>query len=331
MNILKSSGSELVFFRDINVQIGKVDEWLRRRDADLLNTVELYNLIDSGATLKKIIDGQKDKREKPSFRKIEEIARVYGHFHYSIQRECDMEIANFAKNNNALAVITNDTDFLIFDGDYKYWTFEDIRITQSNQLETTEYNRNGITKLLPIGRDQLPLFATLLGNDFTRDYFDQICDRFGGSMNRRMKKVADYVRQFHSAYLTESDIGQIIRQVLGRMNEDENLKAVTLFRQSLDSYDIDFSLVQIDDPLEQKLLNTKMYRPYLENTCAIQGIKIRHYETRVHGAVFPNILIDWIRRKRGILKQNIEETFTILAKKEEKYMEYEEIVICPEC
>ncbi|XP_055310152.1 uncharacterized protein LOC129573547 [Sitodiplosis mosellana] len=331
LNALKSTGSSLVFFSDLNIQVGKVDEWLNRRNEEFLIYTEIYDLIDSGISLREVIERQSDKKSVSStFYGMAVIAREYGQFNYSIRRECDLEIANYAKNNNALAVITNDTDFLIFDGNWRLWSPQDIHITQSNRLKTIEYNRNGIANTCSLARHQLPLFATLLANDFTHGYYNQLARFYCsmGPMKYRIRNVARYVRKLGNVNLNEFDISRIIQQVFGYTNDELQ----QLFRQSLDSYNIDFSPMQIDNPLEQKLLNTAMYRPYMANSCGIHGFTMGFYDMRGSSANLPILLIDWVKRRKGILKRNTNETFLVLAKKNmnQSFVSHTETVICPE-
>lgn len=309
-----------------------MDEWLNRRNDEFLIYTDLYDLIESGLTLNEIIQRQRERKSVTStFYGMAVISREYGQFNHSIRRECDLEIANYAKKHNALAVITNDTDFLIFDGNWKFWSSQDVHLTQSNRLKTIEYNRNGIANILSLAKHQLPLFATLLANDFTHGYYNQLARFYCsmGPMKYRIRNVARYVRKVGNANLTESDISRIIQQVFGYTNDELQ----QLFRQSLDSYEIDFPPVKIDDPLKQKLLNTAMYRPYMANTCGIHGITMGFYDMRGTSANLTMILIDSIKRRRGILKRNTKETFLILAKKEinQYFAAHNETMICPEC
>lgn len=330
LNALTSTGASLVFFSDLNIQEGKLGEWMNRRDDEFRVYTEIYDSIERGITLEEITNRKNDRKSLSStFYGMAAIAREYGQYNHSVRRECDLEIAHFAKHNNVLAVITNDTDFLIFDGDWKFWSSENICITESNRLKTIEYNRNGLACMLSLARHQLPLFATLLVNDFTHSYFHKL-NRFFGPNRYRVRNVAKYVRKFGRLNITDLDLERIIFRVFGY--NDEELQQV--FRQSLDSYNIDFPPIQIDDALEQKLLHTNMYRPYMSNTWGIQGITMGFYDMRGTGTNFPMLLIDWIRRKKGILKPNTErDTFLVLAKKEinQNFMAHTETIICPEC
>lgn len=142
LEALKSTKCLLIFFSDLNIQEGKVDEWLGRRDREFVEYTKSYELIDSN------VEVRKNRRALSStFHGMAVIAREYGKFNESIRHECDLEMAKFAKNYNALAVITNDNDFLIFDGNWRMWSSQGIRVSNRNQLQANEYDRNAIAQI----------------------------------------------------------------------------------------------------------------------------------------------------------------------------------------
>lgn len=163
LDAFKTTGASLVFFSDLNIQEGKIDVWLNRRNTEFPRCTKFYDSIRNGETLKTL----KYRSALSSlFYGMAAVAQTYAEFHLSIERECDLEIAQYASQNNAIAVISNDTDFLIFEGSWDLWS-QNVRINRSNRLKTVEYNRHGITRKLSLSQKQLPVFATLLGNDFT--------------------------------------------------------------------------------------------------------------------------------------------------------------------
>ncbi|XP_055310149.1 uncharacterized protein LOC129573544 [Sitodiplosis mosellana] len=327
LDALKATESTLVFFSDLNIQEGKVDEWLSRRDREFVEYTKFYNSIDSTA----VSQMKKGRRAISStFYQMAVIAQDYGQFNYSIRRECDLEIARFATNNNAMAIISNDNDFLIFNGNWRLWSSEGMR-NKSQRLKTIEFDRKSIPKLYSLAKHQLPLFATLLGNDFIN--FIQLAKfhKRMGAMEHRVKNVATYVRKVGRANLTNADIKQIAKHVFGENNEKLD-HFERLIRESIDSYNTNVPRVHIDDPLELKLLNTRMYRPYMTIGYGIQGATMCFYDMRGPGSTFPMLLIDWIKRKKGILKRNTNDSFLLLAKKKinEKFRAHTETMICPD-
>lgn len=334
LDLFKSTEAELVFFSDLTVQTEKNEEWLNRRDEEFKIFKKLYDLIDSGISLEKIVAEQKDAKSLSStFYGMAIIARKYGTFHSSVRHECDLEAAQYATRHNALAVITNDTDFLIFEGSWRFWSSQDINITQSNRLKTAEYNRNALLDLCSLSMHQLPLLATLVTNDHTHSYYDRLARFFYRPTKNRIRNVAIYVRKIGSIILTDDDITRIIRQIFGYT--DDELQQV--FRKSLNSYKIDFTPVEIDDPLEKKLLGTNMYSPYVSNKSHNQGLNMGFYD--MQGSE-PNsnlsmLMCDWIKRKKGIMRNQSRDlfNFSVLMKKsiDENFRAHTETPIYPDC
>lgn len=338
LNTFTATGAKLVFFSDLNIQVNKIEEWMNRRDADQKIYADLYDRIDAGRTLEEIISEKTDfKALSSTFYGMAMIAQNYGEFNYCVHHECDLELAKYAKNENAVAVITNDTDFLIFEGTWKFWSSQEIHIKPSNQLETVEYNRRGIAKVCALSHHQLPLFATLLANDFTHSYYNQL-SRFAASMGPlkyKFQNIARYVRKKASKNLSDRDIQSIAHNVFGYSNGE----IVDLIKESLKSYDLDFPPAEITDPLELKLQHTIMYRPYMSNMCSIHGLTTSYYDNRgcEEGKVLPILLIDWLKRRKGVLRQQQPNrniySFILLAKTtfSQDYIDTEELPIYPEC
>lgn len=336
LNAFKATGAKLVFFSDLNIQVSKIEEWMNRRDDDFKRYAEIYDKIDAGMTLQEIVAEPTDiKALSSTFYAMALIAENFGEFNYSVRHECDLEVAQYAKRHNAIAVITNDTDFLIFDGPWRFWSSQEILVTSTNRLKTVEYNRNGIANVCSLSQYQLPLFATLVANDFTHVYYDQL-SRFAskfGPLKFRIKNIARFVRQRAHRDLSDKDIRSIVHHVFGYSNDE----IVDLIKESLDSYNVDFSTAVIDDALEEKLLHTNMYRPYMGNMCTIHGLTASYYDMRgcEPGKYLTTLLIDWLKRRKGVLRQKGQNnySFILLAKTSLNinYMDSEEVPIYPDC
>lgn len=335
LNALKATGCEIVFFADLTIQEGKTDTWISRRDEKFDFYISLYQLIDAGVSVDSITATVQERKGLTStFSAMETIAETFGEFHRSVEYECDLELAQYAKREKALAVITNDTDFLIFDGEWRLWMSGDIQITSSNQLKTTEFNRKSLPALCSLTQRQLPLLATLIGNDFTNKYNDQLYNfaRQLGPLRTKFQNIAQFVRGFGNGALSTADLERISNRVFNSRNMAD------LIRRSIDSYNTDFPPATIDDPLERKLLKTSMYRPYVGLMSEIQGITMPFYDMfhAQRGIILPVILADWVKRKVGVLRHHNKDdsfTFTLLTKKrvDNSYMAHDETPIYPDC
>lgn len=104
------------------------------------------------------------------------IARKYGDFHYAINNECDFELARYAKENKVFAIVSNDSDFFIYDGEWKFWTSSYFGFVggDKTKIKTVQYDRCGIVKSCGIQAIHRPLFATLIGYDFGGEFHEDL-------------------------------------------------------------------------------------------------------------------------------------------------------------
>lgn len=336
LTALKATGAALVFFVDLNVHEGKVDEWLRRRNREFESHWELYGFIELGLISAILSDASEGCVPGSAVHAMIKISKTFGDVHYSFRHECDLEMAQYAMRENALAIVSSDTDFLIFDGSWRYWSAKDLHIGPLNQLRTIEFNRKGLETVCSLSQYHLPLLATLLTNDFTHEYHDQLLNFYNslGPMKYVVKNVARYVKKVGSVYLSDLDIRRLTQHAFGRADD----KIQRLIRQSLDSYNIDFVPVIVEYPLEKTLLNTAMYEPYIYYMGSIQDIILGLYDMRDCRSEtnLPWLLADWAKRKTGIVRHQIKDdsyTFTLLTKKQikEDYKAHKEEPIYPQC
>lgn len=334
LDAFKATNCLLVFFSDLNIQEGKIGEWLKRRNSEFSRYSNLYNAIEE-----KPFSQIKFKQALSStFYGMAVMAESYGEFHYSIEHECDLEIAQYAKRHNAVAVISNDSDFLIFDGPWSLWSYNGIEVRRTRLKATClKYGRNDVARNLNLLTYQLPLFATLMGNDITSTH-NKVLNRFGQKLDTsqsRFQNVARYIRNLGRLELNDNDIKRIAQDVFKSV--DNNY--CQLIKTSIDSYNTSFPPATVNDPIESELLHTNMYRLLMETKCSIHGILLPLYDMRgcPEEANLSKLLTDWIKRRKGVIFYNSSNapahTFTLLAKKDinEKFLAHTETVAIPDC
>ena len=84
-------------------------------------------------------------------------------------KECDEEIIDYADEHKCFAIFGQDTDFVISQVDAVVLSSKKFKI---ETMTTLLYDRTKLAKRLGIYVDELPLFASLAGNDLIR--FDDI-------------------------------------------------------------------------------------------------------------------------------------------------------------
>lgn len=326
MNALKETGCKIVFFSDSNVQPCKKSEWLDRKNFTRKIFTDLYKTISDGKTLKEILrDGLRFWRPlSSSFYNFVEIAKTHCDFNYSVEYECDVEIVQYANRHGAFAIITNDTDFLIFEGNWRLWFCHHIRI-ESNQVFIEEVNKNAIRNIYDLTPFQLPLFATLIGNDFTKPHYEKMTSFYEtlGPLRYRYSNIVRFIKNEYGR--SDDNIDYIERRVFGNA-----VQLKKLIRNSIDSYRI--PEINKSNSIVAKSHYTNTYS-YIRNIGTFHTINLQYYDIRGDGGDInlPNLLTNWLRRRKGVL--GMKGAFTLLTQKDfnENYKAYRESVRRPNC
>ncbi|XP_031621007.1 uncharacterized protein LOC116339323 [Contarinia nasturtii] len=343
LEALKKLDCKFIFFADSITPMWKVGEWMQRRDEDFDKYKKLYELIKKGTSLE-VIPGKiyNLKSLIATYYEMLQKAREYGDFPYSACNDNDSEIAYYAKENEVFAVISNDSDFLIYDGPWKLWSIKDFN--NAIRLEATEYNRDSLLEKLQLPRHKMPLWATLVGNDYTKK--DENLKRFHVQLSRKYNHGVGDRQLFGSIvkYMNTLNFGpkaldfnitQVARSVFG----SDHRRYVELIKNSVDSYNIDnpLDVNMINDPIGKKIYQSKnpIYQSYKALIYPIVGISLPYYDMRGRrpGGIFTDLIVQYTNRKKGILLMETRpETYTLLAKKEanQHFERSEEKIIYPD-
>lgn len=157
---LIEAGAKLVFFTDTTVLDHKFETWSIRRNKEFENARENLDEIYKGTH-----DFNSSVDSITMQANWEIVASQYGELNHSIDNECDLELASYATKNDVFAVLADDTDFLIFEGQWRYWSTKEIN---NETFVTKEFSRIALRKLLNLTEKQMPLLATLNGNDIIK-------------------------------------------------------------------------------------------------------------------------------------------------------------------
>lgn len=316
-NELTSCGAKLVFFSDSTVQETKSDLWLMRRDEEYTDICNIFDSIASGYSVPQILRnlrGGPRALTTASAHTLASEAKRYGKYYHSTKHDCDAELAKYARDHNALAVIGNDSDFLIFMGDWEYWSAHDIDV---DALTTLEYNRQTLQQRLALSYEQMPLLATLMSNDHTKSVTDQLYSfqRRLGQLSEKWMNMANYVRgTCHSAFgLSEADIAQISKRVFGYSDSMETRKMI---HNGVQSYNMDFSVEKDTDPLLQKAVHhSNLYKVL---TIPIITLTITMFDMRLVSSAtsYTAIMAELSQKIAGVLwkQRNPKYTFKLFAK-----------------
>lgn len=162
--------SNLVFFEDGSVEKLKEKTWLKRSNDKYDRCINVLNCIYKNMPLNDIIHELSHKlvNINTHLETIEYLARMYGELIIAITTECDSEIAQYAnKNKNVFAILADDSDFLIYAGNWRYFSLDQLDF---ETLNSKEYNRVALREYLDLSEKGLVVLSTISGNDLTKNY-----------------------------------------------------------------------------------------------------------------------------------------------------------------
>lgn len=138
------------------------------------------------------------------------ICKKFGDLHVSFVRH-NQEIVQYAQrySGEVLAIVTNDTSFLAFEGEYQYWQSNEISL---KELTGVRFNRHALFKNLDINNEKLQLLSALAGGMFLP--FDQL-QYFWGKLSAaspqpvrgRISKLALYAS--HQQLVEKSETNRV--------------------------------------------------------------------------------------------------------------------------
>lgn len=328
---------KLVFFFDLNLDKQKNGQshWLNRKNDEFDPQIKLYEKMDAGMRTDDLIEHHNAQGTFTSPNLLP-IAFKYCEIHFGIEDDMDLAIARYAWKNNAIAIFSVDSDFLIFNVGSRWWNFNGVNY---DEFTTIEYDRAPFLRESDLLVKQLPLFATLIGNDFMQNFkpkLKQFRRNLRGSPNE-FKRVAKYLgnTKIHlyatvREYIREnnSDIDRFTNDVLqdDPINTDEFRTRIV---KSIESYDVrsEHEYRPPKDPILQKLLNSNrfedmmMLKNYISfDINAIQRIKIPITHNEQCSVELNEYLIEMLKKKVGFLNVHKKQSqpFTLLAKKSYK-------------
>ncbi|KAG9275082.1 constitutive coactivator of peroxisome proliferator-activated receptor gamma [Astyanax mexicanus] len=157
------AGLRLVFFFDGTVEEQKRAEWVKRRLRVNKDIARMFQYIKNHCQ-----QPDRDMFCLPSglatFSRF--ALKSLGQEVWCSVREGDYEIAQFALSNNCMAILGNDTDFVIYDT-VPYLSIAKLKL---ESMTTVQFSREKLCNILKLQKSDLPLFACILGNDIVPEH-----------------------------------------------------------------------------------------------------------------------------------------------------------------
>lgn len=246
---LTSAGVKLEFFSDGPKRNASTVAWCERKDGYYREMQKLCDAVDNGEEISVM-----ERFGTLPFHYVftlKQSAVKHGKFHWAVARKCDQEMAAFANESKALAIMTDDSDFLIHDGSYRFWCTNNLNISN---LTLTEYDRVELVRFLGLNQLQMPLLATLTGNDLVDS---RALSRLHSSLGQRPDNIANIAK------FIRDQSNQPVNAVLNRALEScrDTRMLMDRFNESLESYKMNYQPINqqyAHDPIEALLLSRQI-------------------------------------------------------------------------
>ncbi|XP_062717009.1 uncharacterized protein LOC115253780 [Aedes albopictus] len=252
---LVNLGVKLHFFCDGPVRMMSPEAWCKRADDRYWDMIELMDAIDNGDDMETLSSAYKLPFHYVST--VEQSAMRHGEYHWATARECDQEMAAFANETGALAIMTDDSDMLIYEGSWRFWCVQELSVTKFTMME---YDRVALRAHLGLDAAQMPLLATLVGNDLVDSKaLGNFHHRIGRHSNghrgtNNISNVARFIRE-HADLTDERILIEALEFCVNRRVLMER------FRESLGCYRMNYRAFNEryqHDPIESILLSRKV-------------------------------------------------------------------------
>lgn len=226
-NQLKDAGAKLVFICDGHLRSDRVNEWISRRTKEFHKT---YAMITRD-TDHKFNHSYGCKTFVTNLFKLIEDEKL-GEIIVSTYAECDSIVASFAVKHNALAVVGDDSDILIYEGNFRWWQSTKLDI---DRCTVRSFDRMKLHRYLNLTPTQMKYMATIAGNDHTRVNVLEFYTHRNIKIDTSFESVANFCRT-----LTSTDEPDVCSTIAKYMRKDKDVKQahVDHIRNSIDSYSI---------------------------------------------------------------------------------------------
>lgn len=173
---IKKSGANLVFFCELNEGRFRNIEQFAKNDA-------VFNCIENGSSLKSFLNNVREgewgssnlrPNERITFNLIT-LCKRYGRVFcsYGMNKEHILAYSR-QSHHNVKALITRDTEYLVYRGDFEFWTLSNVDLCE---LKITRINRRNLYDCMDVNIEQMQLLCAL--SQFKKEERGRICGTKG--------------------------------------------------------------------------------------------------------------------------------------------------------
>jgi len=265
LDSFKNAGIRLIMIMDGTCQESKRTTWIRRRYDKLGETI--YPVFDFLKNRNNIRLPEKLDSALPNLNTKYLLTHILGVEVITSLQEADYEIAKAAKDYDAIGILANDSDFLIYQTGVPMLSITDLDITS---LRTKVFDPRRLASSLQLETSQLPLLAILTGNDTVeKDRLREFHSRLVGHYKRNdvsvlLPALARFIKdqRLGRGGYTGADIINNLGEIAKNVFRDESI--TELLEETIRDYFLDLP-VPTEMPPGYKDAN---WRQIIENTQA---------------------------------------------------------------
>lgn len=340
------AGADLVFFAVGKRLSDELEIVIPRREMDYMSFLSILDDIDAneGKWSKTVEPKNKKRAPITTDYNMQRLALQFGELRINNVRH-NQEMAKYANANAdaVLALITNDTQLLVFDGDYQVWRATDIIL---KEFTAFRFCRKRLRAHLELSTQQLELLSALSGTDYLpgdvlTEFYEKIgVESYNGG---HIPAIAKYIRDEVPVLPTANenvvrfDLDKIARDVFGENYTHDELNAI---ENGLIQYNLDFN-VDEKYPSHRSWLafckkrNMFIFKLFTDEVYVVKDISFIDYRN-CKSKNYAELVIPLLRKLQGILyshEPRRRKTRAICMKyaHDEPYKVVEEPIVYPSC
>lgn len=220
--------ADFVFFEDGPIVSLKFETFVKRQNDKYARSLKIIDQVNDQLPLHEIAENTKDIPTITSHLKIiENLAKSFGKLIITSTKECDAELVKYANANpSVLAVLADDSDFLIFSGHWRYWSLNQINM---DVLTTLEYDKRALRKFLCLNDEQMKILATLGGNDILQ--YDEVRsfhrDNRGHNCQQKFPWLAEFIKENMNMQINSLEMVEFIALSVVGDNRKETMDRIS--------------------------------------------------------------------------------------------------------
>lgn len=297
--LAKIPGVELHFFVNEPSYHKESGTWASKEAEQYSNRIALIDKIDSNVAIEEMESMDLQPGATASMADLLTICETYGTVHYCMNSKYVADVVHYANQKNATAIVGNNSHLLIFSGDWRYWSCRDIGLMDQS-WNTLEYNRNALLEHIGLSRLQMPMLATIAGNDFVPP---KKTAAFHKKMNgNKFLQLAEYIHRMPTV-LTNEEKRQFLLDLFGSSASD-NFEMV---RESL----LFYTAAEIQESKDVLLTSAATIGGIYYNSLTKAPIRVKSptfYDLRRTDFLpFFDIILPILRRQIGFVRKHLND------------------------